>query len=199
MASTEVEIANSALRKLGAERIASLSEDNKRARLIQDAFPLLRDEVLRAHPWNFAINRRELAQVATDPISGFTRQYQIPVDILRVLWVSDGTVADTPYHSNRVAIHPWAREGDRILCEVSPCKIVGIKQVTDVSKFGANFVEVLAMRLAADIAYAVTQSSTMQQSMFQAYEQFLRTARSFDAQEGSVQQVTASEWLDVRQ
>jgi len=39
MATTEVQIANSALRKIGGGRITSLDEDNEAARLINDAFP----------------------------------------------------------------------------------------------------------------------------------------------------------------
>ena len=50
---SEVSICNSALIKLGASRIASLTEDSKEAKLCYEQYPILRDEVQASHPWNF--------------------------------------------------------------------------------------------------------------------------------------------------
>tara|TARA_R100001530_G_scaffold114015_1_gene80959 strand:+ start:206 stop:1021 length:816 start_codon:yes stop_codon:yes gene_type:complete len=61
MASSEVAICNSALIKLGAAEISSLSDTNKRAQLCNAQYSKLRDELLRSHPWNFAIGRKVLS------------------------------------------------------------------------------------------------------------------------------------------
>lgn len=200
MATSEVEVANSALIKLGADTILSLDDDVKGAKLIKKQLPLLRDELLRSHPWNFAIKRVELAEDVTAPISGFTNQYVLPQDVLRVLTVNDGTIGDSAEFTNRVAIHPYTIENNRrLLAELNPLFIKYVAKVTAVNLWDVNFVEVLALRIAADIAYAMTQSTTVQSGLFNAYQSFLIQARSFDGQEGqSVQQVTASEWLDAR-
>ena len=61
MASSEVAICNSALIKIGAAEITSLSDVNKRAQLCNEQYSKLRDELLRSHPWNFAIARKVLS------------------------------------------------------------------------------------------------------------------------------------------
>ena len=54
-------ICNSALIKIGASKIAALSDTNKRAILCNEQYPKLRDDLLRSHPWNFAIKRKVLS------------------------------------------------------------------------------------------------------------------------------------------
>jgi len=52
-----VGIANIALSKVGATRIVSFTENTENARLLNSIYGTIRDEVLRAHPWNFAVTR----------------------------------------------------------------------------------------------------------------------------------------------
>lgn len=68
MASTSVDICNAALIKVGAETITALSDNNKRARACNERYADIRDVVLAAHPWNFAIGRTQLVD-----ISGFIK------------------------------------------------------------------------------------------------------------------------------
>jgi len=64
MAATNEDIANSALAKLGAEEITSLSDTTRRARLVNRQFVKIRDKLLRSHPWNFAIKRSFLQAIS---------------------------------------------------------------------------------------------------------------------------------------
>jgi len=198
LATSEVEVANSALILLGAGRINALTEDSKEARIMKEELPKMRDEVMRSHPWNFAIDTIQLAEISTVPETSFSKQYQIPSKVLRVLRVHDGTVEDTHYHLNTVANFPWQRKKDRIHTDLGPAFADVIERVTAVASWDANFVEVVAMRLAAQTAYAITQSNTVTKQMFESYGIFLRLARSYDGQEGSTQQITASEFFNVR-
>jgi len=54
---SSVGIANVALSKIGAQRIVAFNENTENARLLNAIYGTIRDEVLRAHPWNFAIKR----------------------------------------------------------------------------------------------------------------------------------------------
>jgi len=198
VATTELQIANSALVKVGADRILSLDDDNKRARVVKEQLPKLRDEVLYSHPWKFALDYRELGLISGKPVGPFSLQYLLPNDVLRVFTVTDGTVLDAPEFSPRVVIHPWKRVGNKIYAELNPLIIECVVRVTDVSLWSPTFAEVLALRLAADIAYSIVQSTTLMREQFLIYEDFLAVARSFNGQEGSVRQVTASQWLDSR-
>jgi hypothetical protein len=198
MASSEVEICNSALNKLGAETIISFLDATKNARLCRAQYPLLRDELLRSHPWNFAISRVELAQNSSStPEFEFNYEYIIPQDVLRILRTDLNQVPVGPIEQK------WKIEtnvaGNRILVtDAESVKIVYIKKITDVSLFDANFVDALAWRIAADLAYPIVQSTSLMQQMFQIYEQRLGQARSFDAMEGSLEQVDASDWVVTR-
>ena len=56
-----IDICNKALDKLGQNPIISLTDGNKAANLCTRNWPLVRDQVLREHPWNFAMKRAILA------------------------------------------------------------------------------------------------------------------------------------------
>ena len=62
-----VDLCNSALDKAGHGAITSLEDNTKAARLCLRNWPLVRDRVLRMHPWNFAVKRTNLAAHETAP------------------------------------------------------------------------------------------------------------------------------------
>jgi len=191
MASSETEICNSALIKLGGRRIVSLDDDSKEAKLCKEQYSKKRDDLLRAHPWNFAMKQTALAELASTPIDGFkfTHQHQLPLDCLRV-WKTD---------FEDQTIEEWEVQGRKLLSLRSTLKIKYIARVTDVTQFDNNFTEVLATYLAFDISYALIQSSTLTQSLFGLYTTMLRDARSLDAQEGYVDtKVDAFDWINQR-
>lgn len=57
---TDVDIANRALSRLGAARIASINDDVKNARAARSALEIVRAEVLADHPWNCAVRRARI-------------------------------------------------------------------------------------------------------------------------------------------
>jgi hypothetical protein len=187
MSTSATSICNSALIKIGAERIISLDADNDRARLCNEQYEKLRDEVLVSHPWNFAIKRAELAEDSDTPLFDFEHQYPLPSDCLRVL------TTDLPSESE------YAIEGRLILCNEPTLQIRYIQQVVDTSKFSKAFVEALAFRIAADIAYPITQKMSLMEDMHKLYDQFMSKARSYDSQEGrAFNRVNAVEWTNAR-
>jgi hypothetical protein len=57
---TDVDIANRALSRLGAARIATVNDDTKNARAVRSALEIVRAEVLADHPWNCATRRAKV-------------------------------------------------------------------------------------------------------------------------------------------
>jgi len=57
MATNAEAICNSALLKIGASTIVSLSDSSVEAEACNEQYTKLRDELLRSHPWNFAMKR----------------------------------------------------------------------------------------------------------------------------------------------
>lgn len=191
MATSDTEICNSALIKLGARRITSLDDDSKEGRLCKEQYPKKRDELLAAHPWNFAIKQVELAKFATDPLTGFgfSAQFQLPSDCLRV-W-------KTSFEDQ--TIEEWEVQGRKLLAKRDTVKIKYISRVTNVTEYTPLFTEALATLLAFDLSYALVQSTSLTNSLFQLYVTNLKDARSFDAQEGFVEnKVDAYDWINQR-
>src|SRR3546814_13239477 len=63
-------ICNSALAKIGAARITALGEASRNASLCAELYDKCRDDLLRAHSWNFATARAKLARADTAPAIG---------------------------------------------------------------------------------------------------------------------------------
>jgi len=186
LTTTETSICNSALIKLGAERINSLSETNKRARLCNEQYNKVRDEVLRAHPWNFALKRASLGTLTTTPLFEYDYEFQLPSDCLRVLSLHDNTIL-------------WAIEADRkLLSDSSEVKIKYISRVTATAEYDSQFLEALSFRLAADLSYSLVQSSALSQKLLAEYESVLSAARSIDAQEGTPPDLIDDSFVESR-
>jgi hypothetical protein len=184
----EVQIMNSALIKIGAERIISPNDDNNRAKLCKEQYPKVRDALLRAHPWKFATGRAQLAALSPKPdyFWNFDYVFQLPASCLRVL------------ETNLSIYDEWDVEGKYLACNSSSIQIKFIQKVIDVSYFDDNFCEVLAWALADDICFAITQNAAKGKDVRDSYEKALAPARSFNAQQGSVKRVVSDDWIDAQ-
>ena len=166
-----VDICNGALNQLGASTILTLTEDSKNARLCNARYTQVRDSVFRSHPWNCLQKRIQLAADTDTPAWGFTKQYTLPADCLRVLTILD---YDADYKV----------EGRKILTDNSTMKILYISRVEDPNEYDELLRETLSASLAADIAYAVTSSNPTATNMFNLFQSKLKEARFVDSTEG---------------
>ena len=193
-----VHIYNESLDLLVAATIIALTDNSKEARLCNRNFDLVRDAVLRAHPWNIAVTRKELAQDASAPAFGFTYQYTLPTDpyCLRVLSFWDSNVDNelAAYDSNVM----YKIEGRKILSNEGTCNIIYIGRVTDTEQYDSLLSSTIAHRLAAKLAYNITGSGTVAQTMQALYEERLREAKSIDAMEGYPEQPLADTYTNIR-
>ncbi len=74
-------------------------------------------------------------------------------------------------------------QGRRILTNQSICKIKYIADITDTTEWDASFTDLMAQRLAADMAFALTKSQSTADSNYAIYAQKLKTARHIDSTE----------------
>jgi len=166
-----IDICNGALNQLGATTILSLTEDSKNARLCNARYTQVRDGIFRSHPWNCLQLRTSLAKDSTAPAWGFTAQFTLPADCLRLLYIID-------YDSN------YKVEGRKILSNTSTMKILYISRVEDPNQYDELLRETLSAALAADIAYGITSSNPVSEKMNTLFQDKLRDARFVDATEG---------------
>jgi hypothetical protein len=185
---TEVSICNSALIKLGQKvLIGSLDEDTVPARLCNARFSYLRNKVLEDHNWGFATKMVELASVdaGSTELDGWGYAYEKPADFLRMQRGED-----------------WDEEFDTVneylLADVEPFKIKYTAKITDTGRYTYAFAEVLAWRIAAELAYALVNSKEVAALMMQGYEMDLKAARYNDSHKKSPEGPFANTWVDAR-
>ena len=166
-----VQMCNSALNQLGAASITALTDNSKNARLCNERFNTVRDAVFRSHPWNSLIKRLQLAQDATTPAYGFSYQFTLPSDCVRVLGIN-------AYNSDHKV------EGRKILCNEASIKVIYVSQVTDPNEMDVLLRETISAGLAADLAYAITANLQVSKLMQEKYQYKLSEARHADASEG---------------
>ena len=166
-----VDICNGSLNQLGASTIISLTEDSKNARLCNARYTQVRDSLFRSHPWNCLQKRIQLASDTATPAWGFSYQFTLPTDCLRVLRIED-------YDSD------YKIEGRKIVSNVSTMKILYIARIEDPNQYDEILRETLSAALGADIAYAITSSNPVAQNMYSLFQEKLREARYVDATEG---------------
>ena len=193
-----VDLCNRALDLLGAANITSLTENSKEARLCNGNFDDVRDAVLRSHPWNIAITRRELAKDSDTPAFGFSFQYSLPTDpfCLRVLsfWNSNVNNDVAAYDSNVM----FKIEGRKVLSNEGTCNIIYIGRVKDTEQYDSLLNKAISARLAAEIAYNITGSNSVSQGMIAIYEDRLKEAKGVDSMEGFPEQPQADDFTNIR-
>jgi hypothetical protein len=181
VAQSIVDICNSALQRVGAATILSLSDNSREARACSVQYDSNRRDELRRHAWNFAIKRTTLAPDVTAPTFEFTYAFTLPSDCLRVILPSDSTL-------------DWVIEGRKILTNSvnSPATLsttsttgaLGLRYVADiedVSQFDPAFYSILAISLAIDLCEVLTTSNQKKNALNEEYKQGIREARGIDA------------------
>lgn len=187
MATSKVQVCSNALLLLGQNTIASFTEATDRATLASNLWDNARQMVLRSHPWNCAVKRAALAPEVAAPAFDFTYQFLLPGDCLRVLSV--GQQDEAPMYKV---------EGRKILIDDNPCYLRYIFDNDDVPSWDAMFTEAMQRYMAWSMAYALTKSTSLRDSMGAEYEQLLKRGRSVDGQEDTQDTVGDFPFLSVR-
>ena len=190
-----VEICNSALNSLGAANITALTEDSRNARLCNQRYEPVRDAIFRSHYWNCLIKRVELAADTAAPAYEYDKQYTLPADCIRVLQIGG-------FHNGASSMlsggQTYKIEGKKVITDEEEIFLTYVAKITDPQEYDTLLVETIAARLAAELAYAITQSNTVAQTLDAVYQEKLREARFVDASEGTPYDVDASTFINAR-
>jgi hypothetical protein len=171
--STAVSICSQALLMLGKEPIADFNEGSDRAKYCSNLYPMVRDQLLRKHFWNCAIKRVLLSPSTTPPAFGFSAQFPLPSDFLRVYEVGmPGRVVMDFQIENRM-----------ILANATALPLRYVWRNENEATWDASLVHVATVHMAAVLAYPITQSTSLRDSMMSDAARALREAKSIDGQE----------------
>ena len=183
-------ICNSALAKVGAARITALDEGSKNANLCAELYENCRDDLLRAHSWNFAAARTKLPRDADVPAFGFAYRYRLPADFLRA-YIAYGDAA-------ACRLIPYRIEGEFVLTDAEDVYLRYVRQVADANAMTADFREALACLLARELATPIAQSNTLEEKLEARFRARLRRARTTDGLEDQTDAMPLGAWAEAR-
>lgn len=192
---SEVDICNSALNMLGANNIISLTEDSKNARLMNQRYTSVRDSIFRSHAWNCLIKRVQLSADIDTPTHEYAKQYTLPSDSLRVLKIGghhNGSSSDLD------AGQKFKIEGRKLLTDETTVYLIYIAKITDPNEYDTLLIETISAKLASELCYSITASTSLAGQMIQLYDEKLREARHVDASEGTADNLDASSFINAR-
>lgn len=175
---TAVSICSNALLMLGKSPISDFSENTDRARYCSNLYPMVRDQLLRKHFWNCALKRVLLSPLTAKPAFGYTNQFQLPGDFLRVYEVG--------YPPNKF-ITDFQIENRMILASVDALPLRYVWRNENEDNWDASLVHVATVMMAAVLAYPITQSTSLRDSMQTDAIRVLREAKAIDGQENPSQ------------
>ena len=191
--SSQVDVFNLALTKLGQDRAISVDDDAEAVRVLRSLWDITRDTVLARHPWRFALKRASLPADAAQPLYGWERQFELPEEALRLVQVGD---ADAWYTSELTV---FQLEGAMVMTdEAAPLRVRYVRRVTNVGDWPPLFCRAVAMQLAADACEKLVQSLSKQSGAVAEYERAVTEARQQNAIERPPAPAQHSRWLESR-
>lgn len=170
---SSTQIVNMALLKVGHGPLISLDLDESEvavtARVVYD---LCLDDMLAAHPWNFANQRVSLPQLTYTQVGdAWTYAYQLPNDCLRV-------------HSVEPLGAQFEINGRVLLCNLAPPVVVTyMRRESDTTMFTPLFSMALVYRLAMEFSTTLSARDTHTSNFTQQYFGKLQEAKAADGQE----------------
>ncbi len=211
-------VANLALSWLGCDRILGfIAPSSRNEQLVHDSFDGLRDAVLEEHDWTFAIARYRLPKSVGAPAFGYRSRFELPPDVLRVIACTMGAAtavvplgappleAPLPVLLDAFAVEllstenvaseiDWQKEGRFIVTEgaVGILDVTAVVRVADSSQWSPAFAQVLAARLAAELALPITQDRALQSTLWTLYETKLKDALASDGRQGRSRRIRAN-------
>lgn len=204
MAASDTEICNLAISHLGiAKEIANLETDpSAEAAACRRFYETARDQTLRDFIWPFATKFVALGLVATNPPEidqEWTYSYRLPSDCLKFRRIISGIKPDT--RQSRIPYQlAQDTQGLLVYSNQPNAEAEYTKRETDVSRFPADFVQALSLRLAAYAAPRLTGGDPFKLAgrALQLYEWEITRARASAANEQQEPEEPDSEFIRAR-
>lgn len=200
MATSKTTICNLALTHLGVKNVSALTDANEAARKLTLIYDVERDEVLRAHNWNFATKAEALALLSEVTYPGFEYVYTYPATCLfiRRLMDEDGndrSAMNKPYPFKEI-IATGNIKG--IASNLEDAYAEYTFQVIDTSFYDPIFIKALSHKLAASLAIPLTGKADLQQDQMKLYMAALEEAKRVNRTEVNSQDQQTSDYVTGR-
>jgi hypothetical protein len=215
-----LEICNLALQNLGANRISSVfpSDASPEADECNLRYDAVRRAVLESCLWTFASTRTALNLLEVSPIFGYTNQFALPSDYIRMVASEEqeSYVTFPPSFNGYITISNSSQfyKADNykieraniggtwysvLLSNDGAKNIIYIYDNDDESTYPPAFVEMLAQGLSAAICYRVTNNQAKTDTEYQKFQAMLDNASTMNSQNGVHSAIYSSAFIGVRQ
>jgi len=174
-------ICNLALAKIGDQSITSLSDGSLEARFCNLYYPVVLQEVLMLNTWNFATKLANLTQLSAVPVFDYAYQYQLPTDYGRIIAFNDFSASDP--------IQPFEIQGNLLLTDQNYAAICYVSTAPDPSTFTPTFVQVLALKLGAELCKPLAGSMELKNALLNEFQQAMGEAGKIDANDSRPRKV----------
>lgn len=173
---SKIEICNMALAILGQTDISSLKEDNQSARLCNQYYDSVRQQLIRAHDWGFAKTIDKLLKLGQEEVvNGFEYYYAKPAKCLFVNKVFD---KGTSQVNRKFKTFYKPKLNQEVICtNIDNAYVEYVRDVEDTTVYDSLFIEAFSAGLATKIAMSLTGSTTLYQMAFETYKIALDNAR----------------------
>lgn len=181
---SKLEIINQALGILGANQIHSIDDNTLEAEAGRKMYVTALDSILAETDWNFAIKRVLLNKSEKSVAWGGGNYYDLPADLIKICEIKDKCCQ-------------WKKEGNYILANTADFGITYVSRCTDASLYPSYFKEALAVKLAADMCYVLTNSSEKTNTIIEMYKgEYLPIAKTHNAREKSSPVINDGYWVE---
>jgi hypothetical protein len=158
---TDVDVCNLALARLGDARITSLSDGSAQASYCTVFYSHTLKELQTDYDWQFC-RKLATATATAAPAFGYSAAYTLPADFLRLLRVN-GIDEDENFGK-------WEIIGATLHTSLTaPIQIDYIANVTSVTTFPPVFSELFSLKLAANLAMPLTGSKELFQQLAESF------------------------------
>lgn len=192
-------IYNGALRRLGARKLASLSENREPRRVLDDAWgnaDNLPKKALARGEWNFALVAAQVdASPSIEPSFGFQFAFDKPDDFLRLAGISASDRFQPPLDATG-----YVDEAGYWFSDYQTIFVRYVSATTGLisASWPDPFRQFLECYLAAEVAERLTNSRTKRQELLADAEDALRAAKSNDAMNEGAKPLARGSWSSAR-
>ena len=185
---------NGALREIGQNKLASLTEEGVARRALDDVFDSAVNYCLEQGQWTFATRTVRLeASPSIDPAFGYQYAFQRPDDMIAMLGVFQDEYCKT-------SLDHYDNEADRIYTDTSD--IIYLRYISNnsiyginYSKWSASFVKYVELYLGSKISKVITGSKPIDK---EELREALSIARKNTLQEKPAKRLPRGEWSSAR-
>lgn len=188
MASGQLEIWNNALGLCEEPALTSTTPVNEAGRQCADKWPAAVKACFELGTWNFAILRAQLNTTAA-PAFGYQCAYQLPADLIRIVFISDTGSPANPLES-------YANENGAILTDASAVYLAYVSSsfMTNYGAWTGAFADYVAGELAQRIAPKLSSADNIKQAVAAEHKRRKALALGFDAQQQPKQRDPMGKW-----